>query len=86
MCVFESEETAERVAQMLINDLPRFNREKNHLNQPFQIRCGVSEGEIAIDPGTPIGAWQSSVIDRAAVLQKEAAPNTVLVGNRTHGI
>ena len=83
MCVFENEETALQTANILLADLARFNREQNRLPQPFQIRCGVNTGAVAVDPFVPLGNWQSPVIDRAAYLQKTTAPNTVSVGSPT---
>lgn len=80
MCVFDSEAQAIETANRLLDDLPRFNREQNRLAQPFRIRCGVNAGVVAAPADAPLGNWQSAVIDQAAVLQKQAAPNTVAVG------
>lgn len=80
MCVFDTEAQALQTANLLLADLPRFNEQQNRLSQPFRIRCGVNVGMLAAPADVPIGSWQSSVIDRAAALQKQAAPNTVVVG------
>jgi class 3 adenylate cyclase len=79
MCIFENDEAAVRAAKKLLLDLPRFNVEQNQLSRPFKIRCGINAGEIAYEPGTPIGFLQSSVIDRAAVVQKYAPENSLAV-------
>ena len=71
MCLFKDDKSAVRTAQRLLTELPRFNREHNHLNQPFQIRCGINAGEVALDPTKALGKLQSQVIDRAALLQKK---------------
>jgi class 3 adenylate cyclase len=79
MCMFSSDEAAVRAAQHLLSDLPRFNTEQNQLSAPLRIRCGISAGEIAYEPGTPIGQLQSPVIDQAAALQKQGEPDTLSV-------
>src|SRR5262249_53066814 len=79
MAVFPSDAAAVRAARHLQEDLPRFNAQQNHLPVPFRIRCGVSAGDVAIEPGTPPGHLHSAVVDRAAALQKQADPGDILV-------
>lgn len=79
MCIFPDDASAVRAGQRLLRDLPRFNVEQNRLSAPLRIRCGVSVGEVALEPGTPIGHLQSPVIDRAAALQKAGEPNSLVV-------
>jgi hypothetical protein len=55
----------------------RFNATANHLGVPFRLRCGAASGDVAIDEGATLGDLQSPVIDRAALLQKSAAPGQV---------
>jgi class 3 adenylate cyclase len=55
----------------------RFNTQKNRLPEPLRIRAGVNTGVVAWEPGTPIGFLQSTVIDEAARLQKDAEPDTL---------
>jgi class 3 adenylate cyclase len=80
MCVLSTDLGAVRAARHLQEGLAQFNAAHNRLPTPFRIRCGVSAGEVAIEAGTPLGHLQSSVIDRAAVLQKQAAPGEILIG------
>ncbi len=80
MCVFSDEGHAARAVRQLLEGLPQFNIERNQLSQPFRIRCGISAGLVAFDPKLPLGHLHSAVIDRAATLQKRAAPGSVLVG------
>jgi class 3 adenylate cyclase len=79
MCLFPSDATALRAARQLQEKLPRFNAEHNRLPLSFQIRCGVSAGEVAIEEGVPLGHLQSAIIDRAAALQKRAEPGGILL-------
>jgi class 3 adenylate cyclase len=79
MCRFGSDAEALRAARRLQQELARFNEEHNRLPQPFRIRCGVSAGEIAFEAGSPISGLRSAIIDRAAALQKRAAPGGILV-------
>ena len=80
MCMFSEEAAAARAARELQAGLPRFNAERNRLPLPFRLRCGISAGEVALEPGIPLGHLHSPVIDRAAFLQKRAEPGGVLVG------
>jgi class 3 adenylate cyclase len=81
MCIFTDDKSAIRAAQRLLSDLPRFNQEHNHLSTPFQLRCGINAGEVALDPTKPLGKLQSPVIDRAALLQKNAPANALVACN-----
>jgi class 3 adenylate cyclase len=79
MAMFPTDAGAIRAARGLQERLPQFNRELNHLAQPFVIRCGVSAGEVALDERGSLGELQSRVIDRAAALQKRSEPGGVLI-------
>lgn len=81
MCIFADDAAALRTARALQTGLPYFNRERNRLSRPFQIRCGASAGDVALDPGVPLGRLHSAVIDRAAQLQKSAAPGDIVVSS-----
>jgi class 3 adenylate cyclase len=79
MAIFPTDASAVRAARQLLEELPRFNQEQNRLPTPFQLRCGISAGDIAIEEGTPLGHLHSPVIDRAAALQKQAEPGSLVV-------
>ena len=88
MCLFEAgtgenatpEARAVRAARDLQTRLAAFNEgQGSHLSAPLRLRCGVSAGEVAIEAGVPVGHLQSTVIDRAAALQKRAAPGDIVV-------
>jgi class 3 adenylate cyclase len=85
MCVFPTDLGAVRAARELQEGLSRFNAEQNRLPTPFRVRCGASAGEVAIEPGVPLGHLYSAVIDRAAALQKRAAPGDILVSGEMAG-
>jgi len=85
MCVFHRDVDAVRAARALFDGLHRFNAEHNRLPVPFDLRCGVSAGHVAMEPGTPLGYLHSPVIDRAAALQKHAQPGMVVVGSEVTG-
>jgi class 3 adenylate cyclase len=80
MSLFPADALALRAARQLQEGVDRFNAERNHLPAPFRLRCGVSAGAVAVDAETPLSHLHSPVIDRAAVLQKHAAPGDILVG------
>ena len=90
MCLFEAtaeegapppEVRAVRAARELQTQIAAFNTALSGgpLAAPLRLRCGVSTGEVAIEPGAPLGHLQSNVIDRAAVLQRRAAPGDIVV-------
>lgn len=79
MCVFRDDASALRAARALQEGAAEFNRRHNRLSRPFQIRCGVTAGEVAVDPQSSIGQMHSPVIDRAAQLQKSAEPGDIIV-------
>jgi class 3 adenylate cyclase len=93
MCLFDDiggpfnaspETRAVRAARDLQTRLATFNEAQQAcLSAPLRIRCGVSAGEVAIEPGVPVGHLQSAVIDRAATLQKRAAPGDIVVDHET---
>lgn len=80
MCIFPSEAGALRAARQLQSEIAAFNAKENPLAIPFVIRCGVSVGDVPWSEKTQIGTLQSPVIDRAALLQKAAAPGQIAVG------
>ncbi len=79
MCLFHTDAAAVRAARELQAGLPQFNVALNRLPTPFRVRCGVSAGEVAIEPGRAIGRLQSAIIDRAANLQKRAQPGGIVL-------
>ena len=79
MAEFPDAASAVRAARVIQEEIGRFNVEQNRLPVPFRIRCGVSAGEVAIEPGAPVGSRNSPVIDQAATLQKRAMPGDILV-------
>ena len=79
MAAFRSDTDAVRAARMIQDSMPRFNAQHNRLPFPFQVRCGLTSGEIAIDPSVPLRRINSSLLDRAAVLQKQAAPGDIVL-------
>jgi class 3 adenylate cyclase len=85
MCVFPSDDQAVCAARRLQEGLPSFNAHQNRLPMPFRIRCGVSAGEVPMEEGMLLGHLQSSVIDRAAALQKRAEPGGILVSGEVTG-
>lgn len=79
MCMFPSPRQALEAARRLQAGVAAFNRDRNLLADPFRIRWGISAGAVALDPDRPLGHLQSPVLDRAAALQKRAAPGGIVV-------
>jgi len=77
---FTQDAHALRAARRLQDGIAYFNGEHNRLAVPFRLRCGVSAGLVAVEPGAPLDRVPSPVIDRAVILQKSADPGDILVG------
>lgn len=85
MCMFADDVEAVKAALELQRGIARFNATKNLLPIPFQIRCGISAGNVPVEDETPIGQIHSRVLDRAAYLQKKASPGGIVVGGEISG-
>ncbi len=80
MCMFAHDVDAVQAALALQQGIEQFNATHNRLPVPFQIRCGISAGEVPVEDSTRIGQIVSPVLDRAAELQKRAEPGGIVVG------
>ena len=80
MCAFPDDASALRAARRIQEGIAGFNADHNRLSTPFRVRCGVSAGEVAVDPSVSLGHLHSPVIDRAAHLQKQAEPGGIVAG------
>jgi class 3 adenylate cyclase len=85
MSMFPEGASAVRAAYQLQQEIEQFNATQNQLPMPFQIRCGVSAGDVPAVEGTDIQALQSPIIYRAAALQKQAEPGDIVVGEEVAG-
>lgn len=85
MCMFAEDVEAVKAALELQRSIAQFNATKNLLPNPFQVRCGISAGNVPLEDGTSIGQIHSHVLDRAAHLQKRAKPGGIVVGGEISG-
>jgi len=79
MACFPQVDLAYGSAKELLKKLPNFNKEKNRLDFPIQVRCGLNAGEVHYDESTPLELLSSRVLDITGHLQKSAQPDSVLV-------
>jgi class 3 adenylate cyclase len=79
MCCFLSRELALAAVQDLLKRLPDFNERENQLSEPFSVRCGMNEGDLAVFADSELEKIADRVIDVAGHMQKEARKNTVWV-------
>ena len=79
MTCFPQLELAASAARELLKNLPAFNKEKNPLEFPVQVRCGANMGEVFFDEHTPLEMLSDPVLDLTGHLQKSAAPNSLLI-------
>jgi len=66
-------------ARDLLRKLPSFNKDKNPLDFPVEVRCGLNAGEVLYDEATPLELLSDRVLDITGHLQKAARPNSLLV-------
>jgi class 3 adenylate cyclase len=74
---FLSHDLAVAAAQRILQSLEDFNSTANRLNAPFRVRCGATEGEVALYEDTPLERLVEHTMDLAGHLQKAAQPNTL---------
>jgi hypothetical protein len=60
--------------------MPTLNAELNPLAAPLQIRCGISSGEVELEPGARLGSVHGVVPDRAVALRLHAGPDELVLG------
>ena len=79
MACFPQVDLAYVSAKDLLKRLPVFNKEKNRIGFPIQVRCGLNAGEVNYDESTPLELLSSRVLDITGHLQKAAQPDSILV-------
>jgi len=77
MICFLQRELAVAAAQRILQSLDNFNTHHNHLKTPFQVRCGINEGDVPIYEDTTLERVADRVIDVAGHMQKYAKPNSL---------
>ena len=73
-----------RAAQQVLGSLKEFNSSRNRLPTPFRVRCGLSQGEVAIFDDSKLEKVTDPVIDLAGQLQKLSRPNALCVSAEVH--
>lgn len=79
MACFPQVDLAHGAARELLKRLPAFNKDKNRLSFPVQVRCGLNAGEVHYDESTPLELLTSRVLDITGHLQKAAQPDTIML-------
>lgn len=68
----------------ILTRLKRFNENDNKLRTPFQVRCGINEGEVQIFEDSKLEKVVDHVIDVAGHMQKQGSVNTVWLSADVH--
>jgi class 3 adenylate cyclase len=79
MVCFLQPELALGAAKRILESMNGFNESDNKLRTPFQVRCGMNEGEVPIFEDSRLEKIADQVIDLAGHLQKQSPPNTLWV-------
>jgi len=77
MICFLDRDRALASGKTILEKLEPFNARDNKLKTPFQVRCGMNEGEVAIFEDTNLEKVVDHVIDVAGHMQKHAGPDTL---------
>lgn len=77
MVCFLQADLAVAAAIRILTRLKRFNEHDNKLRTPFQVRCGINEGEVQIFEDSKLEKVADRVIDVAGHMQKQGSVNTV---------
>jgi len=80
MICFLQVDLAVAAAIRILGRLQRFNENDNKLRTPFQVRCGVNEGEVQIFEDSRLEKVADRAIDVAGHMQKLSNINTLWVG------
>jgi len=84
MICFLQRELAVGAAQRILQGLDEFNAKYNRLRTPFQVRCGINEGEVRIYEDTNLERVADRVIDVAGHMQKEGRPSTLWLSKEVY--
>jgi class 3 adenylate cyclase len=77
MICFLDRELAVGAGQRVLQSLKKFNENDNKLHTPFQVRCGLNEGEVPIYEDSKLEKIADRVIDVAGHMQKQGTPGTL---------
>lgn len=77
MVCFLNLSDAVKAAQTILRQLQSFNERENRLKAPFEVRCGVNEGEVVIFEDSSVEKLVEETIDVAGHMQKYAKPGTL---------
>jgi len=72
MACFLDRELAVAAAQRILADLIEFNRSKNQMRTPIEVRCGLNDGEVSIFEDSQLEKIADHSIDVAGHMQKHA--------------
>lgn len=84
MAAFPDLDEAAAAAQDVLKGLRQFNEEGHEMSVPFQLRIGVSQGNVIFDDDARMDEVSHQVIDLAGHLQKYASPDTLLMAKHDH--
>lgn len=84
MVCFLNLSDAVKAAQTILQQLPTFNERENRLKTPFEVRCGVNEGEVVIFEDSSVEKLVEQTIDIAGHMQKYAKPGTLWLGKAVY--
>ncbi len=86
MICFLQPDLALGAAKRILEGMRVFNEAENKLRTPFQVRCGMNEGEVPIFEDSKLEKIADHVIDVAGHLQKQASPDTLWVTEELYEI
>jgi len=85
MSCFLDRELGVAAAQQVLSSLGKFNADENQMRMPFEVRCGLNEGEVLIFDDSQLEKVADRTIDVAGHMQKFAAVNTLWLSADVYG-
>ena len=86
MICFLHREDAVEAAKTILTQLLAFNQHGNALKTPFNVRCGINEGEVVIFDDSDVEKLVEHTIDVAGHMQKYATPGSLLLSKEVYDV
>jgi class 3 adenylate cyclase len=84
MTAFPSPDDAAGAARKVLKELEWFNRDVHQMKTKFEVRCGLSYGEVMIPDEKPLEEVSDQIIDVAGHLQKYAERNELWISGEVY--
>lgn len=85
MACFLDRELGVAAAQQVLIGLAKFNADENQLRTPFEVRCGLNDGDVLIFDDSQLEKVADHAIDVAGHMQKHADIDALWISAQVYG-